>query len=121
MKVVIAKPGEPAQVSELEPGLSALQAAVGGYVDVVRGDGFDLWINDEGAINGMPMNRMSDGFVLFGVIVAAGANADGDTVGLDDATAERVVALLNGRESEDVFPVAPVLGFQDLVCIVRYP
>jgi hypothetical protein len=39
----------------------ALRVAVGGgYFDVLRlADGTDMWINDEGAINGMPFNPLA--------------------------------------------------------------
>lgn len=121
MQVVIARPAEPAQVTELEPGLAALQAAVGGYVDLVRGDGFDLWINDEGALNGMPANRVLGRHTLFGPIVAAGHDGEGNTVGLDATTCERVVALLNGTARLDAYALEPVFGFQDILSVRRYP
>lgn len=40
--------------------LRELQEAVGGYVDVVALDqGLDMWVNDEGLVNGMSANWLA--------------------------------------------------------------
>ncbi|MEU3455616.1 DUF3846 domain-containing protein [Micromonospora sp. NPDC006766] len=44
--------------------LRAMQATVGGYVDVVRtAEGVDVWINDEGLLMGLPFNERATAFV----------------------------------------------------------
>jgi hypothetical protein len=90
--------------------LSTLQAMVGGYIDIlgVRGDGLEFVVNDCGLINGMPPNRViyadkdmvAAGYysqingqqvheddlyaILFGNVVAARYDEDGNMVSVTD-------------------------------------
>lgn len=76
--------------------------------DVVRlTDGIDMWVDDEGAINGSDVNlaaslnrRGHPGAVLFGAAVLAGGNEDGDTVGLTDEQAAAVTRAV-GPQPDD--------------------
>lgn len=97
--------------------LHSLQGLVGGAVDVlsVRSDGIELWVNDEGLLDDMPPNMAvyadkgmeEEGFlsqidydsvvrdgdlytVLYGPIVAARSDGEGNTVGLDPGDIERL-------------------------------
>ena len=51
------------QVSETELGrtlLTAFQEAVGGYVEFIAGDQpFDVYINEEGLLKGLPQNKLA--------------------------------------------------------------
>jgi len=51
--------------------LKALQAYVGGWIDIYHHNGDDLVINDEGYIIGEPLNNwaLDQGLKLFGTIV----------------------------------------------------
>lgn len=77
---------------QAKPTLEALQGAVGGYVDVIRlHDGLDMWINDEGKLNGLEPNhiatelarlhgRLFPGDVVVGpVAFTGGATPSGNT------------------------------------------
>ena len=85
MRVVIANPGEVAQVAEIDPGLEAKQAVVDGLVELWAVDGHvNFLCNDEGRINSMPFNRyvtLSDGSVwdIFGPILVVGADEEEGT------------------------------------------
>lgn len=49
IRVIICKVGEAPEVTEIECGLDAMQAIVGGSIECVRlGDYIDLWCNEEG-------------------------------------------------------------------------
>lgn len=60
MKVVICEPGQYARIAEIEPTLTAEQKVVGGLIDCVYpwpNDMAALVCNDEGKLNGLPLNR----------------------------------------------------------------
>lgn len=65
--------------------LDGLQELVGGYIECIRlKPGVDLWINDEGRINGMPPNRWVSGTAIHGVMVLARSTDEGSTVSVTD-------------------------------------
>ena len=53
--------------------LEKVQAIVGGYIEHVRVRGTELWCNEEGSLQGLPLNdtasRMTGHFVVGDVIV----------------------------------------------------
>lgn len=63
MKVVMVEPGQYAYITEIGSGLDSLQKAVGGLIDCAYPwkDKACIVCNDEGLINGMPMNRTVEG------------------------------------------------------------
>ncbi len=63
LRVLLVKPGESAQVIDIEKGLKALQAAVGGHIQAVYPfkDSVALVCNDEGKLKGLPLNRVLQG------------------------------------------------------------
>lgn len=58
------------------PGLDALQAAVGGYIERVRvrfqGRVRDAYINEEGALNGLPNNKHATALLANPVLTVTG-------------------------------------------------
>ena len=69
MKVVIVEPNEEAKIIEIEKTLDKMQELVGGYIEMGMHFEDDAVIigNEEGKINGMPMNRVikdKDGKVI---------------------------------------------------------
>ena len=48
IKVIIVEPSKPARVEVIENTLSNLQSIVGGLIECIREDGFDIIINEEG-------------------------------------------------------------------------
>jgi hypothetical protein len=97
--VVPADPEEPLRVIDLNAGndqLKNLQREVGGLIDIVEHKECDLVINDEGRINGSPVNvrvthfvlndsimakegRAWEGAVIYGdVVITGGPDREGD-------------------------------------------
>jgi Domain of unknown function (DUF3846) len=65
--VIPADPTEPVRVIDLDSGdgaLANLQQAVGGFVEVQAHTEGDIWLNDEGSINGSPVNVRASHWVL---------------------------------------------------------
>ena len=99
MKIVAVRVGKPGVVEEIDNTLEAMQAFVGGYIDVVHlfwRDEVVLVCNEEGYINGSSINRKAAGdrftdwisgdFFLVGV--------DGENFcSLTDAQADEMVRL----------------------------
>jgi hypothetical protein len=82
--------------------LHALQAAVGGYVDVVRiEDATDMWVNDEGLINGSPFNSRAT-HVAHSVKVAIADGHYPGYIGNADATLEAIAWMREVRVFGDV-------------------
>ena len=60
MKVVLLVPDKIACIAEIDGSLSGMQKIVGGYIDVIypfEKEEVCIVINDEGKINGLPLNR----------------------------------------------------------------
>jgi hypothetical protein len=77
------------------PQLRQLQSAVGGYLEAVRLPLMGiLWCNEEGALNGLPLNRFASTIALQSivgdVIITGEADADGDVTAIDDEWIQRV-------------------------------
>ncbi len=91
----VIEPGEkPAYHQQLPGGdaggsLQALQQLVGGYIEAVSGDDWTLYLNEEGKLQGLPVNRTATLFlnelipgfaqrdVLVGTVVFVGADGRG--------------------------------------------
>lgn len=91
IRVLVKHPGKPVAVEEIEDGLPALQALVGGYIEAaIRWVGFfgkdDLlaYVNEDGIAQELPPNvyRPTDGWLLLGTMVVV--KIDGQT--RDDMT-----------------------------------
>lgn len=59
LKVILVKPGQIAEQVEIDDTLEAMQDAVGGYIESYMPfeDEVAIVCNDEGKMNGLPMNR----------------------------------------------------------------
>ena len=59
MRVILCKPGELARVIEMEDSLKAMQEMVGGLIEEYMPweDEVAIVCNDEGKMNGLPLNR----------------------------------------------------------------
>lgn len=59
MKALLIKPGKKPENVDIEPGLESLQKMVGGNIQVVYpfDDLVGLIVNEEGKMNGLPLNR----------------------------------------------------------------
>ena len=77
MRVIVAKPGEPAEVREIENSLESLQEIVGGHIEVITGLWFTdlaLICNEEGKIREMKPNRIIKDDIIVGPLILAGIN-----------------------------------------------
>lgn len=59
IKVVLLKPGRPAAIIEIDSTLNSMQKIVGGYIEAVYPFDEQVCIvcNEEGKLNGLPLNR----------------------------------------------------------------
>jgi hypothetical protein len=104
----------PALVIDLTAGrgeLGNLQAAVGGLVEVQAHPEGDLWCNDSGRIDGLPVNvrvnvwmlnesaaakasRVAEGMVIYGDVVVTGPpDRDGDTTPVSSALVDHFTRM----------------------------
>lgn len=83
-----------------------LSNAVGGMIEAVTlPSGITLWVNEEGKLNGLPVNKVATNLmtrafgqqfdILVGnVIVTGGADDEGETLGLTDEQLEMLISDL---------------------------
>lgn len=77
MKVIIKEPGQRPRVTEIENSLSALQQAVGGYIETVTlAEDFCIICNEEGRLQELPYNLTFCGVSFVGTILFVGVAGD---------------------------------------------
>ena len=107
MKVVICEPGQYARIAEIEPTLKAEQEIVGGLIDCVYpwpNDMAALVCNDEGKLNGLPLNRaLEDYDVIAGTFFICGISGE-DFCNLTDRQADYYAMKFH---SPEVFAQTP--------------
>ena len=107
MKVVICEPGQYARIAEIEPTLKAEQEIVGGLIDCVYpwpNDMAALVCNDEGKINGMPLNRaLEDYDVIAGTFFICGISGEN----FCSLTEEQTARYLQKFHDPEVFAQTP--------------
>lgn len=81
IKVVLLAPERKPLVMEIENELSVLQGKVGGHIECIRQDGYDIVINEEGKLEGLQPN-----FLIYGGADYVAGNAL--FVGVDYAEGE---------------------------------
>ena len=121
MKILCIEPEKAPEIVEIDSGLTALQKAVGGYIEAVYPweDPVATICNDDGKFNGMAPNRAlynEDGEIMdiiAGTFLIVGLGDD-DFCGLSDDLAAKYAALFGTPEaflrSGDrilVFPMGP--------------
>lgn len=101
MRVLIVEPGQYARVAEIDHTLEAEQAVVGGMIEVVypwNNDKAAIVCNDEGLINGMPLNRAVENYeAIAGPFFVCGLTED-DFCGLTDAQVKRYDGLYHNPQ-----------------------
>ena len=107
MKVVICEPGQYARIAEIEPTLTAEQKVVGGLIDCVYpwpNDRAALVCNDEGKLNGMPLNRaLEDYDVIAGTFFICGISGEN----FCSLTEEQTARYLQKFHDPEVFTQTP--------------
>lgn len=84
---------------------ATLSNAVGGYIEAVSlPNGLTLWVNEEGKLNGLPVNEYATrlftsafgavDIIVGNAIVTGGADDEGETLGLTDKEVADLVADL---------------------------
>ena len=77
MKAILKKPGEPAEICEVENSLKGLQEAVGGYIETFSfHEHFCVICNEEGRILGLPYNLTFLGVPFVGPVLFVGVSGD---------------------------------------------
>ena len=107
MKVVICEPGQYARIAEIEPTLKAEQEIVGGLIDCVYpwpNDMAALVCNDEGKLNGLPLNRaLEDYDVIAGTFFICGISGEN----FCSLTEEQRARYLQKFRAPEVFAQTP--------------
>lgn len=112
MKVVIIEPGKPAHIADIVDSLSSMQAAVGGYIQVISASAIPggkelnkelkdliLVLNEEGKLNELPFNfKIYDGLDYVAGTCFICKEKDEDMAGLSQEEAELVAALFDRKE-----------------------
>ena len=95
IKILVCKAGQKAEVQEMEHSLANMQKLVGGLIECIRiAPGVDLWCNEEGKINGLPLNLRSPQDPVFPNDIIAGdfflaGHRGAGTTSLSDKNIER--------------------------------
>ena len=107
MKVVICEPGQYARIAEIEPTLTAEQKVVGGLIDCVYpwpNDMVGLVCNDEGKLNGLPLNHaLEDYDVIAGTFFICGISGEN----FCSLTEEQTARYLQKFRAPEVFAQTP--------------
>ena len=121
MKVIIVEPGKFARIDEIETGLESYQHVVGGYIQMVYpwDDPVAIVCNEEGKIEGLPLNRAmtdEDGHVwdiIAGTFFICGLGEE-DCDSLSDELAEKYLQIFKNPHRFYLDPIGNVIGYQVL-------
>jgi len=114
--IVIDTDGKKSVVEfEFKNSYKTLSDAVGGYIECVGLEGVDMWCNENGIAEGLPLNMVASAIyyeafnasnpILGNVIITGGADEEGETLGLTD---EQVAHWL--EYDKHIIPTAYLLG-----------
>lgn len=94
MRVLVKEPGKAAELREIPNTLEALQGIVGGYIETVwLSDNSVLVCNEEGKLQGLPVNFRIFGDVIVGTALFAGVSGE-EFCSLTDKQIDGVRTLL---------------------------
>ena len=97
MKVIIKEPGQRPRVTEIENSLSALQQAVGGYIEMVTlAEDCCIICNEEGRLQGLPYNLTFCGVSFVGTILFVGIAGD-EFVGLSECQVRTIMKCMEEK------------------------
>ena len=105
MQIIVVEPGKEAELREIGSGLESLQEAVGGWIEAVYPykDPVAIVCNEEGKLDGLPLNRAlrdEDGYiydVIAGTFLVVGLTED-NFGSLSDELAERYLERFHQPE-----------------------
>lgn len=96
LTIVACRLGQEPVIEQMEPGLEAMQAFVGGYIEAVRLEGeygragIDLYCDEEFLLKSYAPNRwVSRELLIHGDFFISGHDDEGETIGLSAVEANR--------------------------------
>ena len=99
LTIIACRLGEEPKVEQMKPGIDAMQAFVGGYVEAVRLEGaygcagVDLYCDEEFLLKGRAPNRwVSRELLIHGDFFISAHDDEGETVSLTPAQVETYLA-----------------------------
>lgn len=99
MKILIVEPNQYPYMAEIENNLSAMQGVVEGLIECVAiEEGVDIVCNEEGKINGLPLNRSIENDIIAGTFFVVGYNDNGEHVSLTDEQFEKYSNMFHEPE-----------------------
>jgi hypothetical protein len=104
IKVIIVEPNKPARLETIKNELSNLQKIVGGYIECIREDGFDIIINEEGKLIELEPNfGIYEGRdYVAGTAIFSGVDYDeGEFKSLSEGHIKMILKAFNGREETE--------------------
>lgn len=103
MKIVVVKPGQPAEIRDIEGSLESMQKVVGGYIECLNPwrSKVTLVCNEEGKIRGLQLNReITYGYgakdIIFGTFFFCRREGE-ELVSLTEGEAEYIQKSFSGR------------------------
>lgn len=100
ISVIIVEPSKPARVEIIENELSNLQKIVGGYIECIKAEGYDIIINEEGKLENLEPNfGIYDGMdYVAGTAIFVGVDyEEGEFKTLDDKFKLHVLKQFSAR------------------------
>lgn len=104
IKVVIVEPNKPARIELIPNALETFQKIVGGYIECVREEGFDIIINEEGKLEDLEENFELYGGIdyIAGTAIFSGVDYDsGEFKSLTDEQVKFISKIFEGRNQLD--------------------
>lgn len=111
--VIIPAEGEPyiQEIKGKTVDYETLSQGVGGWIECVGLDiNLDLWVNEEGKLNGLPINPVATllwekylgktDIIVGDAVITAGSDNEGETLGFDENDAESFTAMLGALTNE---------------------
>jgi hypothetical protein len=111
--VIIPAEGEPyiEDIKGKTVDYDTLSSNVGGWIEHVGLESnLDLWVNEEGKMNGLPVNPIATllwmkyfgatDIIMGNAVITAGTDAQGDTLGFDENDALSFTAMLGAITNE---------------------
>ena len=90
--VIVCEPGKKPEVRVIDNGLKAMQAIVGGYIELVRSylPPYDIYCNEEGLIEDLPINL----FGIRGTFFISKSDEEYESVSLDQFDIDAILMRL---------------------------
>jgi hypothetical protein len=105
IQVVVVEPNKKPYKKTIKNDLESMQAIVGGYIENVfigrskKGARVGITLNEEGKLEGLPMNRMIVNYdILVGTFFITAYNLQGDNISLTNEEADYYIKCFNPIE-----------------------